>query len=303
MLWKGRRESDNIEDDRGGGGFGPAGGDGGFRLPGGSFPGRRGGGMSIGTLIVVGIVLWLLGINPLVLLDGQFASAPTSSDSYQAPRRPAGPDEMKDFVATILGSTEDVWSAIFAAAGQRYKPTPLRLFSGSIQSACGAASAASGPFYCPGDGKVYIDLAFYDELRRRFNAPGDFAQAYVIAHEVGHHVQDLLGILPAFNAKRRTMSEADANAYSVRIELQADCFAGVWGAHVAKEGWLETDDLDEALNAASQIGDDTIQKRTQGYVVPETFNHGSSSQRQRWFKKGYAAGDINACDTLSARTL
>lgn len=306
MRWQGHRESDNVEDDRDVGESGPRGG--GFRLPGGGFPvGGRGGGMSIGTLVVLGIVLWLLGINPLVLLDGGSYSTSTTgtSRSYDAQpsRRSAGSDELKSFVSTVLASTEDVWTATFAAAGRRYRPTPLVLFSGAIQSACGAASSSSGPFYCPENGKVYIDLAFYDELRRQFDAPGDFAQAYVIAHEVGHHVQDLLGILPAFNAKRRTLSEADANAYSVRIELQADCLAGVWGHKVEGEGWLDTGDLDEALNAATQIGDDAIQKRLKGYVVPESFNHGTSAQRKRWFRRGFDSGDLGACDTLSAKTL
>ncbi|MBS1166241.1 MAG: putative zinc protease protein [Proteobacteria bacterium] len=172
-----------------------------------------------------------------------------------------------------------------------------------MRSACGFASAASGPFYCPNDGKVYIDLAFYDELRQKFDAPGDFAQAYVIAHEVGHHVQDLLGVLPAFNRKRQSLGEAAANALSVKVELQADCYAGVWGHYAEKKGILERGDLDEALNAATQIGDDAIQKRTQGYVVPESFNHGSSADRKRWFKIGFDKGDAGVCDTFKATRL
>ncbi len=304
MQWRGRRQSDNIEDVRdGGGGFSG----GGLRFPGGGFPGGggRGGGLSIGGLIVVGLVLWFLGINPLVLLDGSMDSGSSSSGRTAAIDRPraGGHDEMRDFVATVLADTEDTWTEIFKAEGQRYRPTPLVLFTGQIRSACGFASVASGPFYCPGDRKVYIDLAFYDELQRKFDAPGDFAQAYVIAHEVGHHVQDLLGVLPAFNEKRQRLGQADANALSVRVELQADCYAGVWGHYAEKKGLLERGDLEEALNAATQIGDDAIQKRTQGYVVPESFNHGSSAERKHWFKIGFDTGDAGSCDTFSTTRL
>ncbi|CAI9416582.1 hypothetical protein ANOBCDAF_03757 [Pleomorphomonas sp. T1.2MG-36] len=299
MLWKGRRQSGNVEDMRGsGGGFSG----GGMRFPGGGFPGggrRGGGGLSIGGLIVVGLVLWFLGINPLVLLDGGMGATGTGGSA--AIERPSGgkPDEMRDFVATVLADTEDTWAEVFKADGKRYKATPLVLFSGQIRSACGFASAASGPFYCPGDGKIYIDLAFYDELRQTFGAPGDFAQAYVIAHEVGHHVQDLVGLLPAFNERRQRLDEAGANALSVRVELQADCYAGIWGHYAEKKGILERGDLEEALNAATQIGDDAIQKRTQGYVVPESFNHGSSADRKRWFKIGFDTGDAESCNTFS----
>ena len=298
MLWKGRRQSGNVEDMRGGGGFSG----GGMRFPGGGFPGggrRGGGGLSIGGLIAVGLVLWFLGINPLVLLDGGMGAADYGGSS--AIERPRGgePDEMRDFVATVLADTEDTWTELFQADGKRYEATPLVLFSGQIRSACGFASAASGPFYCPGDGKIYIDLAFYDELRQTFGAPGDFAQAYVIAHEVGHRVQDLVGLLPAFNERRRQLDETDANALSVRVELQADCYAGIWGHYAEKKGILERGDLEEALNAATQIGDDAIQKRTQGYVVPESFNHGSSADRKRWFKIGFDTGDAESCDTFS----
>jgi predicted metalloprotease len=304
MQWRGRRQSDNIEDVRGsGGGFSG----GGMRFPGGGFPGggRRGGGLSIGGLIAVGLVLWFLGINPLVLIDGSMDSGSTPSGRTAAVDRPrAGePDEMRDFVATVLADTEDTWTEIFKAGGQRYRATPLVLFTGQIRSACGFASAASGPFYCPNDRKVYIDLAFYDELQRKFDAPGDFAQAYVIAHEVGHHVQDLLGVLPAFNEKRQQLGQADANALSVRVELQADCYAGVWGHYAEKKGILDRGDLEEALNAATQIGDDAIQKRTQGYVVPESFNHGSSAERKHWFKIGFDTGDAGSCDTFSTTRL
>ena len=305
MQWKGRRQSDNVEDMRGGGGFSG----GGMRFPGGGFPGggggRRGGGLSIGGLIALGLVLWVLGINPLVLLDGSMGGGSTVSDGSSAIDRPrAGQaDEMRDFVATVLADTEDTWTEIFKAENERYTAPPLVLFSGQIESACGFASAASGPFYCPGDGKVYIDLAFYDELRQNFDAPGDFAQAYVIAHEVGHHVQDLLGVLPAFNEKRQSLGKSAANALSVKVELQADCYAGVWGHYAQKKGILEPGDLNEALNAATQIGDDAIQKRTQGYVVPESFNHGTSAERKRWFKIGFDTGDAASCDTFAATRL
>jgi predicted metalloprotease len=206
---------------------------------------------------------------------------------------------MRDFVATVLADTEDTWKEVFAEHGQKYTEPTLTLFSGSVQSACGAASAASGPFYCPNDQNLYIDLDFYDELRQRFGAPGDFAQAYVLAHEVGHHVQNLLGILDKVHSAEARLSEGDANALSVRTELQADCLAGVWANHTQKEGILEEGDIDEALTAAAAVGDDTIQRRTQGYVVPETFNHGTSTQRKTWFTRGFKGGDIDSCDTFS----
>ena len=310
MLWRNRRESDNVEDRRGQGGGGFGGGGGGFRIPigmGGSRGGRAGGG-SILVLLGVLLISWILGINPLTLLDGggmmapgqQEQATPGAPDSQQA--APAQ-DEMSRFVRVVLAETEDTWQAIFAQANERYQAPTLVLFTGRVQSACGFASSASGPFYCPGDRKLYIDLAFYEELRRRFQAPGDFAQAYVIAHEVGHHIQNLTGVLPKFNQMRQRMSEGEANAMSIRVELQADCFAGIWGRDAADKGLLEAGDLDEALNAASQIGDDAIQRRTQGYVVPESFNHGTSAQRARWFKRGFDSKSVQACDTLNAATL
>lgn len=307
MLWRDRRESSNVEDRRGegGGGFG---GGGGFRVPIG-MGGRRGGGIGIGGLIIILLISWALGINPLSLLDGSGTMIPSdSSDSASTMGRPnpnsaPAQDEMSRFVRVVLADTEDTWKEIFAQNGANYPDPILVLFSGSARSACGYASAASGPFYCPGDRKLYIDLAFYEELRRRFNAPGDFAQAYVIAHEVGHHVQNLIGVLPKFAQMRQSMGQAEANAMSVRVELQADCFAGIWGRYAADKGLLEPGDLEEALNAASQIGDDAIQRRTQGYVVPESFNHGSSQQRQRWFKRGFDAKSVKACDTFNANPL
>ena len=309
MRWQGRRESSNVDDQRGsGGGFGGFGrgiGGGGFRVPIGG--GRRGGGLSIGVIVVVGLIAWALGFNPLALLaTGELVPLNQERPSEQA-SGPAADDEMSRFVRVVLAETEDTWSALFVAENSVYSEPVLVLFSGGVRSACGFASAASGPFYCPGDRKLYIDLSFYEELRRRFAAPGDFAQAYVIAHEVGHHVQNLLGILPKFAALRQSLSPAEANAMSVRVELQADCFAGIWGRDAADKGLLEEGDLDEALNAATQIGDDAIQKRNQGYVVPESFNHGTSAQRARWFKRGYDAKspvDFAAvCDTFQAQQL
>ena len=219
----------------------------------------------------------------------------------QAPSggRSGASDELSSFVKVVLAETEDVWGAIFKQAGQRYPEPRLVLFSNQVQSACGFASSATGPFYCPGDKKVYIDLGFYRELKTRFEAPGDFAQAYVIAHEVGHHVQNITGVLPEFNRKRRSMSKLEANQMSIRVELQADCFAGVWAHYTGQKGLLEAGDLDEALNAATQIGDDALQRRTQGYVVPESFNHGTSAQRKKWFAVGYDSGKAGRCDTFS----
>ncbi|HEX2257740.1 MAG TPA: neutral zinc metallopeptidase, partial [Afifellaceae bacterium] len=211
-----------------------------------------------------------------------------------------GSDEMRDFVAVVLAETEDVWNRIFAENGGEYREPTLVLFSGQVRSACGFAGAASGPFYCPADERLYIDLAFYEELRRRFQAPGDFAQAYVIAHEVGHHVQNLLGTLPEVHRRSQALPEQEANQLSVRLELQADCLAGVWANRTERRGLLEEGDVEEALNAAAQIGDDMIQQRSQGYVVPEAFNHGSSEQRREWLERGMEAGDPDACDTFGA---
>ena len=298
MRWKGRRQSQNIEDRRGRGG--------GLRIPGGFGRGaprmRRAGGGGIGMLIVIVIIMWILGVNPIELLAGGGLAPPTgstTSDSRDGAVSPARNDEMRAFVATVLAETEDTWTNIFSAGGRDYQEPTLVLFSGGVQSACGIASSAAGPFYCPGDRKIYIDLSFYDQLRRRFDAPGDFAQAYVLAHEVGHHVQNLIGVLPKFNEMRQRMSQSESNQLSIRVELQADCFAGMWARSVAGKGLLEEGDIDEAMNAAHQIGDDMIQKRTQGYVVPDAFNHGTAEQRKRWFYRGYENGDIGACDTFN----
>ena len=305
MRWQGRRQSSNIEDrrDDGGGGFGGGAGPRiGMSMPG----GRRGGGLSIGAVVIVLVVSWFLGVNPLTLLSG-LEGGDTGGSSFET-QQTAGQtgtpsDEAGRFVATVLADTEDTWTQIFANGGNRYQVPTLVLFTGSTQSACGFASAATGPFYCPGDRKVYIDLAFYKELRDRFHAPGDFAQAYVIAHEVGHHVQNLLGILPKVNEEQRQAGKTQANALQVRTELQADCFAGVWAHMADQKGIVDVGDVDEALNAAAQIGDDTLQKQAQGYVVPDSFTHGSAAQRSRWFKRGYTSGSVDSCDTFTAGSI
>jgi predicted metalloprotease len=312
MRWQGRRQSGNIEDRRGDGG-GLGGGMGGPRMPMG-FPTRRAGagGLGIGAIIVILVIAWITGINPLMLLGGLDGGGGPVVIDQGGGRTPGGQttgeqgtpaDEGGQFVAAVLGDTEDTWRAIFQKGGATYQDPTLVLFSGATESACGFASAASGPFYCPRDRKVYIDLAFYSELRDRFKAPGDFAQAYVIAHEIGHHVQNLLGDLGQVEQMKQQVGEAERNQLSVRVELQADCYAGIWANDADRRGVLEVGDIDEGLNAAAQIGDDAIQQRTRGYVVPESFNHGTSEQRARWFKRGYETGSMANCDTLSASQL
>ncbi|HSO84638.1 KPN_02809 family neutral zinc metallopeptidase [Thiocapsa sp.] len=316
MRWKSGRRSENVEDRRGGGvGDSPFGG----RRPLGV--GRRVGiGGGVGGLVLV-VVLLLLGVDPSLLLTQgglgpiqETSRAPSGQAPYGDPfgagqpeiRLPSAAvkDELADFVSVVLADTEDTWGEIFKAGGEQYREPTLVLFSGMTRSACGLGEAAMGPFYCPADQRVYIDLAFYDELRRDFGAPGDFAQAYVIAHEVGHHVQNLLGISEQVERSRRRASPAEANQLSVRLELQADCFAGVWAhrAHKARS-ILESGDVEEGLNAASAIGDDRLQRQTRGYVTPDSFTHGSSAQRVSWFKRGLATGEPSACDTFSAKTL
>lgn len=300
MKWRGRQGSSNIDDRRGQGGFNPMGGAGGsnmrFRIPSGG--GGRGGAGGIGIIVVVVIIAMALGFNPLELLNGQ-VTPQTGSQPVNTPAQRAGDDEMAQFVGVVVQDTEDFWTEVFAQNRLTYKKPVIVLFSGSTSSACGLAQSATGPFYCPNDNKVYIDLSFYDQLRRQFGAPGDFAQAYVLAHEVGHHVQNLTGVLPEFNQRRARMSESEANAYSVRVELQADCYAGLWANYAKQQGFLESGDIDEALNAAAQIGDDTLQKKSQGFAVPDSFNHGTSAQRVKWFRTGYSTGDAGACDTFS----
>ena len=303
MRWRGRQGSSNVEDRRGSrpsGGFGlPRGG---MRVPRGGA--SRAGFGGIGFIIVIVVVSMLLGVNPMSLLEDMDGTmSPQSSSQSQAPAPPQN-DELAQFVSVVLADTEDTWGKVFRREfNADYTEPRLVLFTGAIRSACGFAQSASGPFYCPSDSKVYIDLAFYDELRRRFQAPGDFAQAYVIAHEVGHHIQNLTGILPKFHEIRQQVSQAEANQLSIRVELQADCFAGVWAHDTAQKGLLEKGDIEEALNAATQIGDDAIQKRTQGYVVPDAFNHGTSEQRERWFRIGLSEGRVDACDTFAADQL
>ena len=284
MRWRGERESSNVEDRRG--------------MSGG---GRIAIGGGLGTLIII-IIAVLLGADPQQLLRQMPTDAPAPAS--QGPRN-TNPqeDELKQFVSVVLGKTEDVWQEVFQQNGKTYREPTLVLFSDRVQSACGLGSAASGPFYCPGDQKVYIDLSFYEELRRRFSSPGDFAQAYVIAHEIGHHVQKLLGISDRVDAMQRRMSEVDANKLSVRLELQADFFAGVWARHVQKQGLLEQGDIEEALQAASAIGVDAIQRQSSGSVVPDSFTHGTSEQRLRWFRKGFDTGDIRQGDTFAATNL
>jgi predicted metalloprotease len=297
MQWKGRRQSSQIEDRRGGGGGGTPGG-GGFRIP--MRTGAGGGGIGIVGLLIIGAVLWFgFGVNPIdVFMNGQQSGGGAVTQTANGPGVQGTADETDDFVATVLADTEDVWTKRFQAAGQTYKLPTLVLFNGAVASACGQASSASGPFYCPGDQKLYIDTAFFRQLRDQLNSPGDFAQAYVVAHEVGHHVQNLQGILPAFDrARGQASSEAEANALSVRVELQADCYAGIWAHDSQGSGYVEAGDIDEALNAAQQIGDDTLQKESQGYVVPDSFNHGTSAQRKAWFTRGFETGDVAQCDT------
>jgi len=281
MRWRGERQSSNIEDRRG-------------------LTPKVAVGGGLGTLLII-IIALLFGADPRQLLE-QVPNNPPSEVQSSRPVN-ANEDEMKQFVSVVLAKSEDVWKDVFRQNGRQYREPTLVLFTDQVQSACGIAGAAVGPFYCPGDEKVYIDLSFYEELRRRFNAPGDFAQAYVVAHEVGHHVQKLLGISDRVEAMQRRASEADANRLSVRLELQADFFAGVFARYVQNQGMLEAGDIDEALGAASAVGDDTIQRRTSGYVVPDSFTHGTSEQRLRWFKRGYETGDMRQGDTFSATNL
>jgi uncharacterized protein len=294
MKWEGNRQSDNVEDARGGGGGRP-----GMRLGGGR-------GIGIGTIAIALVASWAFGINPMTVL-GVLGGGGLGGEQtvQQAPAgAPPANDTMARFVSAVLADTEDVWREQFKRAGKTYREPKLRLFRGSEPTACGRGEAAMGPFYCPGDEKVYIDLSFYEQMRTRMGAPGDFAQAYVIAHEVGHHVQNLMGITGKVDARRGRVSEAEQNALSVRLELQADCFAGIWAHHAqAARQILEKGDLEEAINAASQIGDDTLQRQSQGTVRPETFTHGSSAQRVRWFKVGLQSGDLNQCQTFDGRAL
>ena len=296
MRWRLGRRSSNIEDRRGGGGGGVRAP---IRIP---FPSgsgtRRAGGLGIGGILIILVLSWIFGIDPSMLLGGGGTTVSVPTSTRTAPTS-AEEEELKEFVARILGDTEDTWDRLFAERGDDYREPTLVLFSGAVESACGFQQSAVGPFYCPGDSKVYLDLGFFHELKQRFQAPGDFARAYVIAHEVGHHIQNLLGISREVQAAQRQTSREEANELSVRLELQADCLAGVWAHHAeGRRDLLEAGDLEEGLTAASAIGDDTIQRRSQGYVVPESFTHGSAEQRVRWFRAGFEEGRMQVCDTF-----
>ena len=291
MKWEGHRRSSNVEDRRS--------------------QGSRGGGLPIGGrgiglgTIAIALVAWgVFGINPLTTI-GVLSGGGTPAVTQQAPAPSSPADERNAaFVSTVLASTEDVWTAIFQQGGARYTPPTLVLFRGATPTACGMGQSAMGPFYCPADQKVYLDMNFFDTMVRQLGAPGEFARAYVIGHEVGHHVQQLLGTTRKVDALRGRVSKAEENAASVRLELQADCYSGLWAHHSQQaKGWLDTKDIESAINAAQQIGDDTLQKRSQGFAVPDSFTHGSSAQRVRWFMQGYKTGEVQACDTFSAQTL
>ena len=283
MRWRGERQSENVEDRRG----------------------VSRGGMAIGGGlggIVLLVIALLMGADPRQLLDQIATEGPAPGTETSRPTNPKE-EELKQFVSVVLANTEDVWTDVFRQAGRQYQKPSLVLFTDQVRSACGIAGAAVGPFYCPGDEKVYIDLSFFNELDRRFGAPGDFAQAYVVAHEIGHHIQRQLGTMDRVDSARGRVSEQEGNDLSVRLELQADFLAGVWAHYAQKKGSLDPGDLEEALGAASAVGDDRIQRQTQGYVVPDSFTHGSSEQRIRWFRRGLETGDIRQGDTFSVRSL
>ncbi len=286
MRWRGGRRSSNIEDRRG------------------ARPSRRLLGGGIGTIVII-IVAMYFGVDPTFLLEGmQRVNVPSSSAGKQPEARDLANDPLADMISVVMADTEDVWNDIFAVQGRRYREPTLVLFTGATPSACGMGQAAMGPFYCPADQKAYIDLSFYEDLRSRFRAPGDFAQAYVLAHEVGHHVQNLLGISTEVRHMQSGRSKAQANELSVRLELQADCLAGVWAKRADKaRGLLEAGDIEEALAAAAAIGDDRLQRQSRGTVVPESFTHGTSAQRQRWFQNGFQSGNPDSCDTFSVPSL
>jgi predicted metalloprotease len=283
MRWQTGRRSTNVEDQRS------------MRVGGAA----KGG---IGTVVLVLVALYF-GVDPSVVLQGTGGGTGGSSDPAPV-RHSAAEEQLKDFVSVVLADTEDTWHELFRDAGSRYQEPHLVLFSGAVNSACGLAQAATGPFYCPGDQKVYIDLSFYRDLQQRFGAPGDFAQAYVIAHEIGHHVQTLLGISQEARKAQAKLGQTEVNALSVRQELQADCFAGIWAHHADRSRQIiESGDIDEALTAAAAIGDDRLQKQSRGYVSPDSFTHGSSAQRTKWFKRGWSKGEISACNTFETASL
>jgi predicted metalloprotease len=289
MRWEGGRESDNIEDRRSGGGMGR---------------GIAGGGIGV---IVIAVAAMFLGVDPslvMSVLEGTQSGAQPGISAQAPAQKPPASDTQAKFVSVVLADTEDTWHALFQKDGAQYRNPKLVLVRGAVQSACGHAQAAMGPFYCPGDEKVYIDLAFFDDLQKRFSAPGDFAQAYVIAHEIGHHVQNLLGISDKVHTARQRVSETEYNKLSVRLELQADCLAGIWAHHADRSRQiLESGDIEEALGAATAVGDDRMQMQARGYVTPESFSHGSSEQRARWFRRGLDSGQFAQCNTFQTRNL
>lgn len=292
MRWDGNRESDNVEDRRGDGGGG--GGGGGFGFGGGS--------LSIGGVVIALILSFVFGINPLTLLGGM--SGGGGGTPQQATQQTPANDTETRFMRTVLADTEDTWSGLFSAQGAQYQPPKLVLFTGRTATGCGTGQSATGPFYCPADSRVYIDLDFYRLMKERFHVSGEFAQAYVIAHEVGHHVQHLLGVSDQVHEAQQSAGETQANALSVRLELQADCYAGVWAFHANKSRQiLEQGDVEAALSAATAIGDDALQRQSQGHVVPDSFTHGTSAQRARWFRTGLESGEVAQCDTFKARQL
>jgi len=284
MRWETERRSENVEDRRG------------TRV----VRGGVGGGLGV---LVLALVAMYLGVDPRIVLENAGGGGSVSTEQVEYAPSPEE-EQLREFVAVVLADTEDTWNEQFRQMGRSYEEPILVLFSGAVESACGFAQAATGPFYCPNDHKLYVDLSFYEDLRERFQAPGDFAQAYVVAHEVGHHVQTLLGISRKFHATQQRVGQAEANALSVRLELQADCLAGVWGNHANRmRHILDAGDVEEGLNAASAIGDDRLQRQATGTVTPESFTHGSSAQRVRWFKRGLETGNVEQCDTFSAGTL
>jgi hypothetical protein len=289
MKWEGNRESDNVEDRRGSGG-------GGFGIGGRS--------IGIGTIAIALVASYFFGVDPRTVIGLINGGSPAPQVTQTTPPNPQTEDRDTRFVRTVLADTEDTWSAIFQKAGQSYVKPRLVIYSGRTPTACGTGQTATGPFYCPGDQKIYIDLTFFRLMQQRFHVSGEFAQAYVIAHEVGHHVQNLMGIMNKVDALRQRDNEREANALSVRVELQADCFAGVWAKNADRaRSILEQGDVETALNAATAIGDDALQKQAQGYVVPDSFTHGTSAQRVRWFKRGLDSGQVSACNTFQAASL
>lgn len=284
MKWRGNRESNNVEDRRGSSRLG----------------GRS---IGLGTIAIALVASYFFGIDPGTVIN-MLSGGPLPTSEQVSSQAPPANDEMARFVSTVLADTEDTWTGIFRDSGAHYQQPKLVLFSGRTPTACGTGQSAAGPFYCPGDHKVYIDLSFYRLMRQRFNVSGEFAQAYVIAHEVGHHVQNLMGVMDKVRSTQQGLPDAQANALSVRVELQADCFAGVWAHHAnAARDILEAGDVEAALNAATAIGDDALQRRSQGEVIPDSFTHGTSAQRVRWFKRGIESGQVETCNTFAARSL